>query len=261
MTVPAFFRRGEDGRFDGTDAARGPWSVDHCHAGPVTGLIARAAEAAAGPNKMLTRLTVDLVRPVPLTGITLKAETGRRGRTLATVSVDVLSQDGAVCAQARTMHVRTADIGPVPTPRIGPPVREGAAPGVFPIRAARHTAPFFSDAVEILYPPGTDQGPGPKTIWMKTPALVDGEISSPIQRLCPLADCGNGISWNAPPTDLGFLNADLSVHVHRAPVSDWLASQAVSHWQPNGVGVSQAVLFDTEGPVATALQTLVLSRM
>lgn len=34
--------------FVGLDPARGPWSPDHCHAGPVSGLIARSVEAIVG---------------------------------------------------------------------------------------------------------------------------------------------------------------------------------------------------------------------
>ena len=81
---------------------------------------------------------------------------------------------------------------------------------------------------------------------------------APIQSICALADCGNGISWNARPAEMGFMNTDLTLHVHRAPESDWLASDSVSHWHGTGIGMSQSVLQDTKGPVATALQTLVL---
>jgi hypothetical protein len=32
----------------------------------------------------------------------------------------------------------------------------------------------------------------------------------------------------------------------------------VSFWEPNGIGMSQATLFDTRGPVGAALQTLIV---
>lgn len=57
---------------------------------------------------------------------------------------------------------------------------------------------------------------------------------------------------------LGFMNTDLTLQMHREPVSAWMASESVSHWQSNGVGMSQSVLYDTQGPVGAALQTLVL---
>jgi len=32
----------------------------------------------------------------------------------------------------------------------------------------------------------------------------------------------------------------------------------VSHWQPNGVGLTEATLYDREGPIGMALQTLIV---
>ncbi|TMV07663.1 thioesterase family protein [Ruegeria sediminis] len=254
----SYFHLGAGGVFVGNDPVRGPWSPDHCHAGPVTGLIARAAEREVGPEKMLTRLTVDVLRPLPLTGLRVSAETVRHTRTLATTRVTVHDPDETLCATATTMHLVRKKMGEVRNAQVPSPRIEDAEPGPFPIRQARHDLPYFAQFVDVLYPKGQSHDPGPKTIWMRAPPLLEGERQSPIQSLCPLADCGNGISWNAPPTEMGFMNTDLSVHVHREPVSEWLASESVSHWHANGIGMAQAVLYDTNGPVATALQTLVL---
>ncbi|WP_209015989.1 thioesterase family protein [Roseibium sp. RKSG952] len=254
----AYFHTSTDGAFVGNDPVRGPWSADHCHAGPVTGLIARAAETEVGPEKMLTRLTVDLLRPLPLAGLRVAAETTRHTRTLATTRVTVHDLDDTLCATATTMHLVRKELGKVPNASINSLDLNNVVDGPFPIRQMRHDLPGFAHFTEVAYPAGGNQGPGPKAIWMRTPALLEGETPSPIQALCPLADCGNGISWNAPPTEMGFMNTDLTVHIHREPVSEWLASDSVSHWHSSGIGMSQSVLYDTEGPVGTALQTLVL---
>ncbi len=254
----AFFLQRADGAFVGNDSARGPWSADHCHAGPVSGLIVRAAETEVGPGKMLTRITVDLLRPLPLAGLRVAAETTRHTKTLATTRVTVHDLDDTLCATATTMHLARRDLGPVANVDVLPPRLDDAVTGPFPIGAMRHELPGFATNSEVLYPKGGNQGHGPKTVWMRTPTLLEGEEQSPIQALCPLADCGNGISWNAPTTEMGFMNTDLTVQVHREPVSDWLASESICHWQPSGIGMSQSVLYDTEGPIGTALQTLVL---
>ncbi|CUH43167.1 thioesterase family protein [Ruegeria atlantica] len=254
----AYFHVRADGAFVGNDPARGPWSADHCHAGPVAGLIVRAAETEVGPEKMLTRLTVDLLRPLPLAGLRVAAETTRHTKTLATTRVTVHDLDDTLCATATTMHMVRRDLGPVPNITLPPPKLDDAVTGPFPIGETLHDLPGFANHSDILYPKDGNQNAGPKTIWMFTPKLLEGEAQSPIQALCPLADCGNGISWNAPTSEMGFMNTDLTVQIHREPKSDWLASQSVSHWQPSGIGMSQSVLFDTEGPVGTALQTLVL---
>ncbi|WP_170430069.1 thioesterase family protein [Ruegeria arenilitoris] len=254
----AYFQLRDDGAFVGNDPARGPWSADHCHAGPVSGLIVRAAETEVGPEKMLTRLTVDLLRPQPLAGLRVAAETTRHTKTLATTRVTVHDLDDRLCATATTMHLARRDLGPVPNVAVAPPRLENAVIGPFPIGEVRHDLPGFANHSDVLYPKGGNQGAGPKIVWMRVPALLEGEEPSPIQALCPLADCGNGISWNAPTREMGFMNTDLTVQIHREPVSDWLASESVSHWQSSGIGMSQSVLYDTEGPVGTALQTIIL---
>ncbi len=254
----AYFHQQEDGAFVGNDPARGPWSADHCHAGPVSGLIVRAAETEVGPEKMLTRLTVDLLRPLPLAGLRVAAETTRHTKTLATTRVTVHDLNDTLCATASTMHLARRDLGPVANVETFGPRIEDAVDGPFPIGEIRHDLPCFAQYSDFRYPKGSSQGAGPKTVWMRTQQLLQGEVQSPIQALCPLADCGNGISWNAPTSEMGFMNTDLTVNIHREPVSDWLASDSISHWQPSGIGMSQSVLYDTQGPVGTALQTLVL---
>ncbi|MGR3762012.1 thioesterase family protein [Roseobacteraceae bacterium NS-SX3] len=258
LAAPPYFTQRSDGVFVGNDPARGPWSAEHCHAGPVTGLVARAAETEVGPGKMLCRLTLDILRPLPLAGLRVAAETTRHTRTLAATRITVHDLDNTLCVQATSMHLVRKEIGEVPTAPVTPLKLEEAEPGPFPIGKGRHGLPSFGHFIDVAYAPGHAFGPGPKTMWMRTPRLLEGEDQSPIQSMCALADCGNGISWNATPAEMGFMNTDLTLHVHREPVSDWLASETESHWHSTGIGMAQAVLHDTQGPVATALQTLVL---
>ncbi|OIQ30572.1 MAG: hypothetical protein BM562_09520 [Alphaproteobacteria bacterium MedPE-SWcel] len=258
QSTQPFFHQRPDGVFVGNDPARGPWSPDHCHAGPVAGLVARAAEVEVGAEKLLTRLTMDILRPVPTEGIRVAAETTRHTRSLAATRVTVHDLSDVLLAQATTMHLAQRDIGAVPSPEVPAPHLEEATPGPFAIGSGRHDLPNFARLLETRYAPGSGYGPGPKTIWLRTPDLLAGEETSPVQSICALADCGNGISWNKPATEMGFMNTDLTLQIHRAPEPGWHASEAVSHWHSNGIGMSQAVLFDTVGAVGTALQTLSL---
>ena len=93
---------------------------------------------------------------------------------------------------------------------------------------------------------------------MSTAPLLPGETPSPFQAICPLADCGNAFGRHAEPWEVAFVNADLTIALHRDPVGDWFGSRAVSWWQPDGVGLAEALLFDDVGPVGRALQTMVL---
>lgn len=254
----SFFQRQSDGTFNGTDAARGPWSVDHCHGGPVAGLAARAVEQLFPNDLALTRLTIDLLRPVPMMGLRVVAQIDRQGRNTAAASVQIFGEDDKLCVSGTSLHLSVRDVGKLPTAPVEPPsLQEAVAVDNFLVPPT--DGPLtFGHHVEVKLDPNTGRKPGPKRIWMRTPAIVEGEDPSPFQTLCPLGDCGNGISSNASLKQATFLNPDLTIVMHRVPQGEWLSSDALSHWQSTGIGMAQAIISDEGGPVATALQTLLV---
>lgn len=256
MTDPAFFRD-VAGLIIGNDAARGPWTADACHAGPVTAVIVRAVEHAL-PDKQLARITVTYRRPVPITGFRVTAQIAGQGRTGGTATATLTDADGKVCATAKSLHLATAEIDELPTATIPAPDFAEAERGDFPVQTPLHGLPFFNSGIEVAFPPGERAGTGPTTMWMRTIPIIEGEAPSPFESLCPLADCGNGISANTSLDKASFANPDVTIAVFRLPESDWLASTSVSFWEPTGIGLSQAQLFDTRGAIGYALQTLMI---
>ncbi len=257
MTERAFFSVRDDEWFVGNDGARGPWSEHACHAGPVTGLLVRALEHAVD-DKQLVRITADYLRPIPMTGFRIETETVRDGRAVATGKATLIDKEGKVCATATSLSIIRSDFEKLPTASIETPPRKSALPGEFVIETAHHDKPFFRDWIEVEYPPGESNSPGPTTIWMRTPPLLADEKPSPFQSICPLADCGNGTSRNANLHEATFVNPDLTIILHRLPETEWHALRAVSFWEPSGIGLSQGTLFDEKGPVGVASQTLLI---
>lgn len=253
----AFFSVDAEGRFVGNDGARGPWSADACHAGPVTGLLVRALELEI-PDKQLVRITANYLRPIPLAGFRIETETMRTGRATAAATARLIDTEGRLCASAFSLHFSRSDFEQLPTVHIPAPDFRNAVTGEFVDDSTHHDLPFFRDAIEVAYPPGENAGPGPTTLWMRTPHLLAGEQPSPFQRVCPLADCGNGTSRNTDFELATFVNPDLTIILHRLPESEWLASSAVSFWEPTGIGLSQATLFDMKGSIGVASQTLLI---
>jgi hypothetical protein len=252
----AFFRTDGDW-IVGNGAARGPWFADACHAGPVTAAIARALEQVV-TDKQLSRLTVNYCRPVPLGGFRVDPEIIRSGRAATSAVATLRDAQDRICAIASSVHIATHDFAGMPTSTIPHPSFDEARIDKFPIEEALHGLPFFGSSIDVAFPPGESGEPGPTTMWLRALPIVEGESPSPFQVMCPISDCGNGISRNAEYSEISFVNADITVSAYRLPESDWLASQAVSFWQPSGIGTSQAVLFDTVGSIGMALQTLIL---
>ncbi len=257
--APAFFKLDGNHGYVGFDPARGPWSADSCHAGPVTGAIARSLEILVA-DKQLVRLSVEILRPVPIDGFYVEANLSKEGRMVTTATARITNASGKLIATASSLHMVVQSLGDLPSHKEVMPDRALAQAGDFPIKRTAHGLPSFSTGIEVLYPPGEDDQPGPTSLWMRTLPLVEGEKMSPFQQLCPLADCGNGIARNADVTDMSFMNPDITIVMHRAPTSEWLGSRAHSHWESTGMGLAQATLFDTEGAIGSAMQTLLLQK-
>lgn len=248
-----------DGRwFVPTELCRGPWDANACHAGPPTGLAVRALEQLL-PNMRLARVTVDVLRPIPMSGFQVRAEVRRPGRS-ATWTEAELFEDDQVFVRVGALHLRTSEQLDVETASVEVPRFFQAVVGSFPVRNTRHDLVCFVDSVEVRYDPSASFGNGgPTVIWMRTVPLLADEEPSGFQRLCPLADSGNGISYNQPLDQVLFVNPDLVISVYRQPVGEWIGSRVVSHWQSDGTGLSDAELFDQTGPVGRVTQTLLLN--
>jgi len=276
----SFFTLNEQAWFQPTEHTRGPWDQHACHAGPPTGILARAVEQLL-PKQRLTRLTVNLQRPVPFAGFSVSASIVRQGRTVSLTEASLVDSQGKVIITAAGMHLtaedqidsqETIDTGnnhddinndenslPTHSDSIGSP--DSATEGPFPIAQTLHGLPAFNGhGVSVKYPPGENSSPGPTSAWMKTVPLLPNETASPFQRICPLADCGNAFGRNTEVHAVTFMNTDLTLLLHRDPVGEWLGTRSVGYWEPNGIGMADSLLFDEHGVVGRALQSLVLRR-
>lgn len=257
--MTAFLKLDDTHVYIGLEPTRGPWAVDHCHAGPPAGAIARSIEIVAGHEKLLTRLTLDLIRPIPMAGFRVDVEMRREGRKVSTAIATLSDLNGKPCVTGTALLIAPTKDQAVPTAPVALLKVADATPGPFPIRKPAHDQPAFGHFMDVRYPEGETPDPGPTKMWMKVLPLVEGEVPSSFQRICPLADSGNATARNAELQQVGFVNPDLTIVAHRQTSADWLLSDGVSHWRANGIGLAEARISDENGPVATALQSVVLT--
>jgi acyl-CoA thioesterase len=113
--------------------------------------------------------------------------------------------------------------------------------------------------VEFHYVSGGFDQPGPAAVWTRLKvALIAGEEPTATQRMMAVADSGNGISSLLPFQEWWFINTDLSVHLHRIPVGEWIYMDAVSTLDRSGVGLAETQLFDEKGRVGRGAQALMV---
>jgi hypothetical protein len=253
----AYFTTDDGVWFRGTGYVRGPWDLNSCHAGPPTGLMARALERLVS-DKLLTRMSVEIARPIPMGGFRVETEFRKEGRAVTLTTARILD-DERVYAAAQAMHLREIDLETKSAP-FDVPDFEAAIPGPFPITDTLHGEQAFPSSIEVRFDPSASIGKGGFTImWLRNRVpLLEDEEPSGFQRLCPLADSGNGISYNEYLDRVLFVNPDLLLSVHRQPEGEWMGSRSISHWGDNGIGIADSELFDRTGPVGRATQNLLL---
>ncbi|HEX9968918.1 MAG TPA: thioesterase family protein [Acidimicrobiales bacterium] len=254
-TASLFVADGET--FVPTDFARGPWSPDSLHGGPPAALLARAFEAHEADEPMLVaRLTVEIVRPVPVSPLTVSVRTVRPGKRVQLLEA-VLSDDERELCRATAWRIRESPL------ELTDDIEHIEAPPL-PDEVARMTTawPWFAfheEGVEMRYVSGAFEKPGPCTVWIRLRVpVVAGEDPSGVQRLAAAADFGNGVSHVLPMDRYLFINPDLTVYAYRQPVGEWMCLESRTHHGPAGVGLAESALYDAQGHVGRSAQSLLL---
>ena len=102
---------------------------------------------------------------------------------------------------------------------------------------------------------------GRATAWVRPIVpLVDDEAWSPVGRLLTVADSASGVSSALDPAEWQFLNTELTVHVLRPPVGEWLCLDAETTLASGSVGLATSSVYDERGLVARTAQALLIAR-
>ncbi|WP_338671867.1 thioesterase family protein [Streptomyces sp. SCSIO 30461] len=253
----AFYERISENRFTATEHTRGPWDAHAQHAGPPAALLGRAMEERPGARSdmRLARVTYEIVKPVPMRPLEVSVHVLRSGRSVELVEASLTPEGGTPVMLARALRVRTLQ-------EPGPAVADGAQ---LPSPGETADTPFFSvpwdigyhTSMETRFTEGTFRAPGPGTCWMRMRLpLVAGEETRPLDRVLVAADSGNGISNVLDFNRHVFVNADLTVHLHRHPVGEWVSVEARTSVDPAGIGLADSRLHDEKGPIGRGAQSL-----
>ena len=179
--------------FEPLPSAAGPWSPHAQHGGPPAALLGRSLERHAASTvgaATIGRFTMELLGPVPLSPLAVRASTLRAGRSVQLLGAEMYDV-------ARDRVVATARAWFFPAGADGP--AQPAAPPHGPADGELHERPTgwhggYLDAVEWRWIKGSVTEPGPGVVWMRPPDLVEGEEISPVQRLLACVDSASGVS-------------------------------------------------------------------
>lgn len=262
-----------------TEVCRGPWDPHACHGGAPAALLTRELERLVLPTARdgsspvpmrLARVTIDLIRPVPLRPLLVSADVVRPGRRVSVLEATIRTvSDDVVVAMARGLRIRTTDPDSVRLFDAGPggPAAndvDDVAPDLpsesddVQYAMAGYTA-FHNAATEHRFVRGSYFDPGPVFDWIRLVVpVVPGEQPSPWQRAAAAADFANGIASSVAFGDASFINPDLTVHLWREPVGEWIGMDSVMRTSTTGVGQSDSAMWDERGRIGRTNQSLLL---
>ncbi len=241
-------------QFDGelfwpTSRAQGPWGNSTLHGRVIAGLFARCLEQEYGDEDFqFARLTVDLFRMATMHPVSITVERVRHGRRIQ-VCHAVAASEGKEIARASAVQLRRGDAPPgnvwqpdpwdVPLPDALEPMKaEGTWTPMWETRAIAGTS--FA-------------GPGQRRMWIReTLALVAGEALTPFVRVASAADIASPLSMSSD-VGLGYVNADISLYLHRLPVDEWIGWEVCDHGSAAGVGQGECRVYDQQGPIGKSL--------
>ena len=257
MADPFYVPLDDEGRrWRATVHTTGPWDARFQHGGPPSALLARALERCA-PREDLTvaRVTCEILGPVPVGELEVTARVLRPGRSVELVEA-VLSAGGRAAVRAaawRVLRTSAPAVDPRATPP--PPLPEVATP-----MSGSGWVDGYLSAVEWRVARGGFLTPGPATAWTRLlHPLVPDEEPSPLQRVLAVADSGSGLSSELDLHDWHFINCEVTVHLSREAVGEWVCLDATTTIAPGGSGLATSVLSDRSGPVGVGAQSLLVA--
>lgn len=263
MRPSSAYSKLESGAYQSSLLTRGPWHPQHQHAGPPTALVCRAIESAAAAHGLahISRLTANLLRPVPIDELAVVVAADYVGRSAGHFSARLMAK-GKEVARFTALAQREIDVPvpddlpghPLPTAPQGP---EASPPAIFPF-ASRHVG--YADLVEARVARG-QFFKGPCAIWFRLlHPLLAGEEPSAYQRVAVAADSGNGISAILDFARYSFVNSDLTINLLRRPQGEWICLDACTYIGPKGCALAESTLYDIRGLVGRATQSLMIRK-
>ena len=261
----ALYRR-EDDAFVGSMSTQSSWSPGAQAGGAVLALLGHVLEDVPTLAPMsLSRLTVDLVRPVPIgEPLWIDHVVIREGKIIQVVDSIVRSAQHE-CVRARTLRIRDEDLtdGEVPMSTIDDDDLIGALPAPEELPSTGDfagVAGFLGSGAELRRNAQPLDGPSVAWVRLRVP-VVAGEAVRATSRVTAPMDCVNLLGVNGLPASTTAINPDVSAHVVRPPVGEWVGLVGDTRFVGAiGHGFSMGMLVDADGVFGATSTSQVVQR-
>ena len=242
-----FFTVDDAGRLLPNDICRGPWDPNSLHGRVLSGALAHEIEESwSAPGFRPARLTVDMFRMPTFAPVEVTSRLNRDGNRIRLVDAE-LTVGGVATARASAVLLREAE------------QPEGVvwSPAAWNVPSPSELTPPDSGGRAAMWETRViDNGFGStkqKRAWLReTRALVEGMTLTPFVRAAFAADFTNPFA-NSGSAGLQYVNADITLYLHRLPIGEWLGFEVVEHHASDGIAVGECTLQDEAGPIGRSV--------
>lgn len=232
--------------FESTRHAQGTWQEDELHMAPVSGLVVAELEAHEKRDNFVTgRLNFDILGKLHEGEQKVTTRTIRPGRTIELVG-STLESGGRAVLRLRAWRLQRQNLDPAALPA-APSNLTPVVECVPDDQIHRWPGGFIASVESRL---AADHGTGHGRGWIRsTVHVIAGEQTSPLANLMALADTANGVAPVLPAGKGGYVfpNVDLTLHLVREPVGEWLGLATSTVVGSEGLGINSAELYDERG--------------
>ncbi len=241
--------------------AGGPWDPTMQHGGAASSLAVWLAERLEPRVPMqIARVTVDLLRPVPVAPLTFESEVVREGRKIQLCAVKLLSK-GTEVMRASVLKLRREAIAlPADAAALAEEALDVKLPEDCegPDDIVQHRVPFLN-CLLTRGARGSFGTPGPASVWYRADRpVVEGHPISPVMRAAIAGDFCNGVSSVLDFNAWTFINGDLTLNLAREPIGEWILLDAKTWIGPEGAAIAFARLGDRSGYFGRAIQSVLI---
>ncbi len=248
-----------------TVLAQGPWYANSLHGSSMMGLMARAAEQHESDlPRLVSRLSVDMMRAAPMAPLTTETEVVRSGKNVEFLDVRLMSE-GELYVRATAMRIRQQEVEIEDYFRgIGesPKVPQGDPRAFFQWEGAEN--PGYHHAIDMHM----DEHEGIPILWFRLAVpLVEGEENSSYIQIGTACDWTYAVpnivyrrKNNIEMSDQKFfaINPDTTINGFRPHLGDWVGLKGQATYGDIGSGTCGAQLFDEQGPLGFSSQTVLI---